>query len=369
MIINLKSPTDFSGFYIVYEGSTNIEKSGWYGISHLMEHLVCKSFDDLRDDFNKFGIDWNAYTSNNEIVFYFTGLDEYLSKYRKTIIDKMSEFNITKKQFENERQIVLEEYSDVFNDQSSSHSYNLSRKLFGDYESIGLKSDLQNLKFMDCIKFFELQYMNPTKIINVSKKSKFRYDDITFSNLDIDKKFEYGNYKTDLELNNEFKDKTSIMILSPIIDEDFAYIKLINEILGGGLESPLYDEIREKRGLVYSIQCYFARINKQGITTISTQTSNKNTTQVIDLIKKIIKNPSKYITKERFEIIKQSMIIQKKKDKINRYLNIRKWVDPKDFSISDIIDDVTYEKLLDVYNKYYKFENFYVSDDKSEFKK
>ncbi len=36
MIINLKSQTDLSGFYVVYEGSTNLEKSGWYGISHLM---------------------------------------------------------------------------------------------------------------------------------------------------------------------------------------------------------------------------------------------------------------------------------------------------------------------------------------------
>jgi hypothetical protein len=33
MIVNLKSQTDLGGFYIVYEGSTNLEKSGWYGIS------------------------------------------------------------------------------------------------------------------------------------------------------------------------------------------------------------------------------------------------------------------------------------------------------------------------------------------------
>ena len=53
MIINLKSQTDLSGFYVVYEGSTNLEKSGWYGISHLMEHLMCKNFDHLQEDFDK----------------------------------------------------------------------------------------------------------------------------------------------------------------------------------------------------------------------------------------------------------------------------------------------------------------------------
>ena len=89
MIINLKSQTDLSGFYVVYEGSTNLEKPGWYGISHLMEHLVCKSFDHLQEDFDKDGIDWNAYTSSNEIVFYLTGLDEKVNKWKKKFVEYM----------------------------------------------------------------------------------------------------------------------------------------------------------------------------------------------------------------------------------------------------------------------------------------
>jgi predicted Zn-dependent peptidase len=165
MIINLKSQTDLSGFYVVYEGSTNLEKPGWYGISHLMEHLVCKSFDHLQEDFDKDGIDWNAYTSSNEIVFYLTGLDEKVNKWKKKFVDLLTTFNITKEQFENERKIVLEEYMDSFNDQTQSHMLNLSRKLFNDYSPIGLRQDLENLKFMDCLNFFELQYTKPTKII------------------------------------------------------------------------------------------------------------------------------------------------------------------------------------------------------------
>ena len=50
MIINLPSQTDLSGFYVVFEGSTNIEQKGNFGISHLMEHLLCKNFDHLQDD-------------------------------------------------------------------------------------------------------------------------------------------------------------------------------------------------------------------------------------------------------------------------------------------------------------------------------
>ena len=41
VLINKTNETDLSGFYLVYRGSTNLEKKGWYGISHLLEHLKC----------------------------------------------------------------------------------------------------------------------------------------------------------------------------------------------------------------------------------------------------------------------------------------------------------------------------------------
>src|ERR1035437_636513 len=160
MIINLKSENNLSGFYIVWQGSTNLEKKGNFGISHLCEHLICKSFDHLQEDFDRDGVDWNMYTSDNEIVGYMTGLDEKINKWKYKFVDLLSEFTITKEQFESERNIVLEEMADAFNGQSECHQLNLARKLFNDYGPIGLKSDLESLKFLDIINFWELQYAN-----------------------------------------------------------------------------------------------------------------------------------------------------------------------------------------------------------------
>jgi predicted Zn-dependent peptidase len=368
MIINLKSQTDLSGFYIVYEGSTNLEKPGLFGTSHLMEHLVCKSFEHLREDFEKEGIDWNAYTSSNEIVFYFTGLDEYLNPRKQQLVELMSEFKITKQDFEKERGIVLEEYSDYFGDQTESHALNLNRKLFRDYDPIGLKEDLQSLKYMDCIKFWELQFANPTKIINVSPKNIFKTD-IEFANRTFDRKLEFGPHKDIiLEKRNDFGDKASLIMVSPLAEEDFNYISFINAMLSSGLSSPLYQEVREKKGLVYHISCSQARNNKQGFTTISTQTGKKNIQKVYDTVRKVINNPDKYLTKSRFETIKESYLIKLKKDKINRFSNVNQWILPKGWSIKEIIKTVTLNKIRDVYEKYYNFDNFYLSYDAEEFK-
>lgn len=369
MIINLPSQTELSGFYVIYEGSTNLEKPGWFGISHVLEHLVCKSFDHLQEDFDRDGISWNAYTSSNEICFYMTGLDEKVDKWKYKFVDLLTKFSITKEQFEGERKIVLEEYSDSFNDQAEIHSLNLSRKLFNDFDAIGLRKDLENLKFIDIINFWELQFAKPTKIINVSKNKKYKNDDLDFSERTIIKDLSYGNHKVDLETGNDFKDKTSIIILSPVINEDFAYINFINAMLSLGLKSPLYQEVREKNSLVYYIHCYQSRLNKQGINIISTQTSNKNYTKVIEAVKKVITNPDKYLTKDRFNLVKDYYSVRMQKDEILRYTKVGQWIEPDGWDIYSILKDVNLKKIKEVYNKYYNFDNFYISNDKKEFKK
>ena len=368
MIINLKSQNDLSSFYIIWEGSTNLEKKGWYGIAHLCEHLQTKMIDHLQEDFDRDGIEWNLWTSSNEICMYIQGLDEKVNKWKHIIMDLMFEFKITKEDFENERKIVLEEYLDAMNGQTEVHQINLERKLFNDYGPIGLREDLEKLKFMDIINFWELQYSKPTKIINVSKGKPYKNNEIDFAERKIDRKIEFGDHKVPFELGNEFKDKSSLVMLSPVIDEDFAYVHFINAMLSLGLKSPLYQEIREKRGLVYYVHCYQSRMNQQGLNTIATQTSNKNLSACIDAIKEVLENPKKYLTKERFDLVKDYYKVRMQKDEILRYKNVNQFINPEGWSVYDIIDTVDFKKVRKVYDKYYKFENFYISNDKKEFK-
>lgn len=369
MIINLKSQTGLSSIYVIYEGSTNLEKRGNFGISHLLEHCIFHSFDDYIEEFDRDGIEYNGYTSSNEIVFYMTGLDEKIDKWKYKFVDLLSEFKITKEQFENERKIVLEELSDAFNGQTECHILNLSRKLFNDFDAIGLRSDLEKLKFIDVMNFWELQFTKPSKIINVSKNKNYKNVTLDFAERTIVKPLSYGKYDNPLELGNDFKDKTSIAILSPVINEDFAYVHFINSMLSLGLKSPLYTEIREKKGLVYYVHCYQSRCNTQGITTIATQTSNRNYKEVVESVKTIITKPDKYLTKDRFNLVKDFYTVRKQKNEILRYKNISHLIEPEGWSVYDILDTVTLKKIKEVYRKYYDFDKFYISSDKKEFKK
>jgi len=136
MIVNIKSETGLSGFYIVFDGSTMVEKPGWFGISHLMEHLVCKSFEHLRDIFQQKDITWNAYTGSDEICFFMTGLDRHINTHKREFLDFILNYEPTQEQLDNEKRVVLEEYKRAFNSQLQSHYLNLQRKLFNYYDAI-----------------------------------------------------------------------------------------------------------------------------------------------------------------------------------------------------------------------------------------
>jgi predicted Zn-dependent peptidase len=366
-VINIKSQTQLSGFYIVFSNSTLGESKGTFGVSHLGEHLLFKNIEDMLDTFDIDGIGNNAYTSDTEIVVLFTGLEEYLSKHKETILEKLLTFNITKEQFENERKIVIEEYKMYFNKQAENHQLNLYRKKFGSFGAIGLLEDLENITYEKFKEFYDRQFSKPHMIINVSKDSIFETD-IEFSTETFDKVIHYGDYDIALEPYNNKNGKISIVNMSEVITEDFAIVNFITDLIGLGLKSPIYSEIREQRGLVYYINSYLDRItNQSGVIIISSETADNNVDEFQKTLKYVLDNPKKFITQERFDIVKQATEIKLQKQDINRYNNVDKFITPIEWQVESILNDITLEKVMEVYDKYFNFDKWVKSTDDKEF--
>jgi predicted Zn-dependent peptidase len=100
---------------------SDYESQGECGISHLMEHLMCKSFDDLLPKMHRLGINYNAYTSSDQILFYFSGIEEYLDQLSTILYDRITScsFVWTEEAFDIEKKTVIQEYEDSFNEQTS----------------------------------------------------------------------------------------------------------------------------------------------------------------------------------------------------------------------------------------------------------
>lgn len=365
MIINKPSQTDLSGFYIVYKGSVLNENPKNYGLSHLMEHLMCKQFQHLYNDFDRYSINWNAYTSGNEVVFHMKGLDEYIYKYRHELLNSLLKFNVPREDFERELKVVIQEYKDTFQDQFTSAYYNLLRKIYKNYGPIGKLEPLEKITWEDANEYWEKYLSKPSMIINISKNSKFDgYTDFNLNYPDTYKSFE--DDKVIFEKVIEFNKSCVAGYIKT--DKDMAYIDFILDMLGKSLESPFMKEIREKRGLTYSVHNYIADISSnQGLITTSLITTDENIDEVLDVYKMILSNRDKYLTKDRFDIIKDYYTIKKKKDEINAYANHRKFITPDHWLIESVLDDITFEKTQEIFDKYLKYDNWKWMVDKTEF--
>jgi secreted Zn-dependent insulinase-like peptidase len=167
--------------------------------------------------------------------------------------------------------------------------------------------------------------------------------------------------------SNSFKEKTSIIYFTNVLLDDFYQASFITKMLGFGLQSPFYSELREKRGLVYFVQCDIEKMTDScGFIFINTLTSNNNVKELTETLDEILDNPKKYLTKERFDVVKDSLITKIKKEKIERYKNIEHCYMPENWNIENYINDIKYEDIFDIYEKYFK--KWHVSVDKEEFK-
>jgi hypothetical protein len=90
---------------------------------------------------------------------------------------------------------------------------------------------------------------------------------------------------------------------------------------------------------------------------------------VIEGIKTVLTDPKKFLTKERFELVKDYYTVRMEKDEILRYKNVNQWIQPEGWSVYDILDKVKLSDIKKVYEQYYDFDKFYISNDKKEFKK
>ena len=368
-IYNIKSNTGMSGFYVIYKGGASIERDGNRGIAHLMEHLMCRSFERYDEQLTQNGVFTNAFTCNDRVAFFIKGLDRYVNEFKQKLVESMFDFNISEQEFEIEKQIVLEEYDMSFDSRTDIHFYNIFRKLFDFYCAIGKRSDIENYTYEQFNEFHDLHFSKPHQIINISEKYPFTdnidmAEDFTFRKMGIRKVNDDAVY----EASNYDGSSASIIFMSPMIEEkDMPVCDVITRMINGGLHSPLMEELRGKRGLVYYVNCATIGENdNNGNIIISTQSNEKNVDTIISVTEDVLSKPERFLTKSDFLMVKSNMLISKEKGKIFNFGNIDEHI-YENIHVNNFIDDITLERCIEVYEKYFTFDNWIKSVDKEDF--
>lgn len=340
--------------YINYDGAANIEDLGERGLSHLGEHLMCKSYNHLEEELQSAGLVVNAFTSDTNVAFYWSGLDEKIEEFQEELL-KLMHFTPTEEQFNTEKLIVMQEYEDYISGQNFVFS-NISRKYFAEYGPIGYRDDIANCTYERMLAFIEKRFRKPTCIVRVgtSKKIDSLCKNIEYS-LPVTPKERIYNVlgdETYLESPSTFPNAALIADWARI-DKDFMSNKdlnFINSMFSSGLKSPFYQEIREKRGLVYYCGTDTEVIGTEHMIWIFYAGCKPDKIEEIrTIVKDCICNYKEFLTKERFDTILESMKNKIKMTEIENYKlgHIRKFFSKEEYIDLDYLNSLTYEHILD----------------------
>ncbi len=310
------------------------EKPAEHGMSHFLEHMFFKgtkrrSAKEIALEIDSIGGEMNAFTSREMTTFYVKVLDEHLPKAIDILSDNFLDSQFEPEEIEKERQVVLEEIKMVEDDpEDLVHELHLkdmwkgnalARPILGTPESVSSFTQRKILKFL-------ARTYDPRKmVISVAG----RFDHAALMKLLQASFGRYAAYETEIKDRKPAKIKPSILVKEKDFeqvhlclgtgglaqaDPERYVLYLLSTILGGGMSSRLFQEVRENRGWAYSIYSSPSSYQNEGLFTVYAGTSSENAPKVVDLILKELKE-IKDITIDPSELnraknhIKGSMIL------------------------------------------------------------
>ena len=261
------------------------------GATHYLEHLLFKGTQrrsalEITAAIESVGGEINAFTSKEFTCYYARVLDQDLPLAVDVISDLVTSSLVTAGDVESERDVVLEEIamrddepSDAVHDLVAERlwgSSSLGRPILGTAQSIGsLSRDVIN-------RYYRRRYRPPTIVVaaagnldhsKVVRQVRRAFDRAGF--LDGDSAPAAARIGgraprsgTGVAVLDRPTEQANVVLASPGLartdDRRFA-LGVLNVALGGGMSSRLFQEIREKRGLAYSVYSYSAQYADTGL--------------------------------------------------------------------------------------------------------
>lgn len=273
------------------------------GLSHVFEHMLFKGtkkrgVGQIAKDVEKAGGEINAFTSFDHTVYYLTLASRDFDTGLDIISDAIMNSSFDPNELKKEIQVILEEIKMGQDDPSRRIYYKLFENAYEVHPYgrpvIGYDKNVKSFTREDILAFFHKWYVpnNMTLIVSGdfdSKQAKEKIKEIfkDFKRKELPKvsilqEPSQKKFKSVI-VKDSFKESYVELgyHIPSITDSDTFAIDVLSTILGNGDSSRLYQGVREKRGLVYSIQSYAMTIKDAGMFLISATLGDKDPLEAI----------------------------------------------------------------------------------------
>lgn len=273
------------------------------GISHVLEHMIFKgtptrNYFEISDEIDYLGANVNAHTTKEETVFYINALTQFLGKSVDILFDIVTNSTIDEKELEKEKDVIIEEikmYKDSPDDLVFEMNY--ADSINGQYGKpiIGTKESVKGFTAKEIRKYYKERYTRDNIVVVVSgnfdKNEIIKKIDEYFGKL-ADKKInrrEKINFSFNAGKRVVSKDINQVNICISHQSEDYnsknkIYNDILSNIIGGSMSSRLFQEIREKNGLAYSVYTYNQYYLSGGLTSTYIGTNLENYEKAIEIM-------------------------------------------------------------------------------------
>lgn len=344
-----------AGVYLIYKNPCFFEEKKNFGVSHLLEHMVCDNLEDMLQTYSRMAIEQNAFTSKGYVCFYMTGLYEVIAGQAKDFYDRITSYKPTMEHFVKEMPIVCQEYDDYFSNTDNNFYLNLFAKKAGYVPPIGTREALSTIEFTDVQEFFD-KYFKLSEVICVNNNND-SYGIATPELVSLETKESAKNFDLFEPTPINEASENMAFVNNKLIPIDEPYmLGFISKMLSDGLDSPLYKVVREERGLVYGISSNATYLRHDGqliITSVSVHADRKQAVE--DAIKEVFFNPDKYMTKDRFKDMYDNTVLRsrvREQNPISFAFIESKYLDYENTGLHKNIDKIHYDGVMDYYKKY-----------------
>ncbi|ALB46389.1 peptidase M16 [Clostridium sp. MF28] len=328
-VITIKKDTQIASINIGVKVGALYENMKEKGISHFIEHTLFKGTinrtgEDLNDELEALGGEYNAYTDYDVTVYTISCLIEEFRKATELLADMIVNPTFDKNEIEKERGVILSEIRMSKDDIEDFSFKNVNKLAFNKsalkYEVTGLEENVSGFTRKKLMSFYKRYYTPKNSLITMV--SPLEHDEAInlvknyFSqwegqkpepiNIIIEKNKEITgiSYKKDIE-------QSTIVYLYTFNDLEKSNelpLRILNHRLGESSNSLLFREIRENRGLAYDIYTHLEITNNIKTLYIYTAVSEEN----VDEAKAAIEETIKSVVDGKIQIGDRDLNIMKK---------------------------------------------------------
>jgi predicted Zn-dependent peptidase len=285
------------------------EQQGEEGLSHFLEHMFFKgtkrrSAAEISREIDALGGEMNAFTTRETTTFYVKVLDQQLEAALELLSDLFYRSRFDSKEVQKEKQVVLEEIRMVQDDPEDLVQELHMKHMLGEHPLgrpiLGDAARIESLRRQDLLSYIRAHYDPRHTVIAVAGNFSWK----RLERL-LQRHFGPAHAGTGV-MPHRWPPRISsgLLVQKKSLEQvhlclglrgvaaghkDRYAVHALNGVLGGSVSSRLFQEVREKRGLAYSIYSFLSTYSDAGMITIYAGTRPREVQRVIELVRRELK--------------------------------------------------------------------------------